>query len=89
MRALALHLVVFGAFLALSAAWTGPLIATDDLADRHLDLYPTRWLATFGPSTLPGLVHLASAWPVGESLAHADSYVLLALSTPSPPSSRD
>ena len=49
------------------------------IVTRHFDLYPTAWLMARAPETWPSLWHAESAWPVGESLARVDSYVLLGL----------
>ncbi|MFZ5480900.1 MAG: hypothetical protein ACOZNI_29335, partial [Myxococcota bacterium] len=63
---------VFAFFLAVSAAFSWPTVTFDPdvLVTRHFDLFPAVWVLD-GPS--------GSAWPVGETLARVDSYVLLAL----------
>lgn len=75
------HLLVFAAYLMLSASWSWPLARFDPsvLVTRHFDLYPTAWLVQAAPGTFPGLHHPASAWPTGESLARVDSYLLYVL----------
>ncbi len=74
-------LAVFAFFVAVATAWSWPMARLDDaaLVTRHFDLYPSVWLLARAPATWPDLWHDASAWPVGESLARVDSYVLLAL----------
>ena len=74
-------LAVFALFLAISTAWSWPMARLDGtaLVTRQFDLYPTVWLLARAPETWPDLWHAGSAWPVGESLARVDSYVLLAL----------
>lgn len=66
-------------YLAVSVAFSWPLGAfpADRVVTRHFDLYPSAWLVSEGRDAFPTLHHAASGWPVGESLARADSYVLL------------
>jgi hypothetical protein len=72
---------VFLFYLALSTAWSWPMarIDPDRIVTRHFDLYPTTWLMERAPEAWPRLWHGDSAWPVGESLARVDSFVLLVL----------
>lgn len=73
-------LATFASYVALSVAWSWPLaVAPAGTVTRHFDLYPSIWLLQRARAAVPGLEHAASAWPVGESLARVDSYVLLAL----------
>lgn len=68
-------------FLLVSIAWTWPAARLDPdvLVTRQFDLYPTVWLLGRARDVPLDLVHAGSAWPVGELLARADSFVLLAL----------
>lgn len=80
-RALGAHLAVLASYLLLSAVFTWPAVCFDPsvLVTRQFDLLPTVWLVEQAPGTFPHMLHHASAWPFGESLARADSYVLLIL----------
>lgn len=75
------HLGVFLSYLAVSAAWSWPtcLVWRDVLVTRQFDLYPAIWLVDRAPEAFPRLFTQLSAWPMGESLTRADSFVLLAL----------
>lgn len=73
-------LATFLSFVALSVVWSWPLaVAPAGSVTRHFDLYPAIWLIERARAALPALEHAASAWPVGESLARVDSYVLLGI----------
>jgi hypothetical protein len=74
-------LLVFASYLLLSAAWSWPMARLDPstMVARQFDLFPTVWLLARSPQTGFGLEHAASGWPLGESLARVDSYVLLGL----------
>lgn len=62
-------------FLALAVAWTWPAVVTP-MVTRQFDLYVTRWVAALGGWSL----HSShTAWPLGESLAGADSLLFLGL----------
>jgi hypothetical protein len=76
-------LLVFLGYALVATVWSWPMaqLAPDVVVTRHFDLYPTTWLLERAPRTLPGLWHQESAWPVGESLARVDSYVILLLAT--------
>ena len=71
----------FFPFLAVAVVWTWPAAHLDPevLVSRQFDLYPTVWLLARAHDVPLNLVHAESAWPVGELLARADSFVLLAL----------
>jgi hypothetical protein len=67
-------------FCALSAIFSWPLI-TDPLGlqvSRQFDLFSLLWMQSMA-RPWPGLETAATAWPLGESLARADSFVLLSL----------
>lgn len=74
-------LAVLAFYGAVAAVWTWPAVRFDPdlLPTRHFDLLPMIWLLERAPGTFPGMLHRASAWPLGESLARVDSYVLLAV----------
>ncbi len=80
-RALAQHVAVFGAYLALWTAVSWPLAAVPILGDRvvtrQFDLYPSMWLVDAAPGTFPRMISMGSAWPFHELLTRVDSYVLL------------
>ena len=73
------HLGVFLSYVVLSAAWSWPtcLLSSDTLVTRQFDLYPAIWLVDRAPEAFPGLYTQLSAWPIGESLTRADSFVLV------------
>jgi len=75
------HLLVFASYLLLSAAWSWPtcLLWEDRVVTRQFDLYPTIWLVHQAPAAAASLYTSMSAWPHGESLVRADSYLLLFL----------
>jgi len=67
-------------FSALSAIFSWPLI-TDPLGlqvSRQFDLFSVLWTQSMA-RPWPGLATAATAWPLGESLTRADSFVLLTL----------
>ena len=72
---------VVGSYLAMSAVFSWPAARFDPgvLVTRHFDLLPAVWLLERAPGTFPNMVHAASAWPFGESLARVDSYLLLGM----------
>ncbi len=75
------HLLVFASYLLVSAAWSWPtcLVWREVLVTRQFDLYPAIWLVDRAPDAFPGLYTAMSAWPMGESLTRADSFVLLVI----------
>lgn len=80
-RSGAVHFVVFATFVAYSCVWSYPLVTLDlgTLPSRWFDAWPALWLLGRAPTIGLDLAHPASAWPLGELLTRADSYVLLAL----------
>ncbi|MDP2309604.1 MAG: hypothetical protein Q8P18_26525 [Pseudomonadota bacterium] len=71
--------LVFATYVALSVVWSWPLARLDPsvLVTRQFDLYPTVWLLARAPFLPVTLLHAGSGWPIGESLARADSYAML------------
>lgn len=78
-RAFLGHVLVLASYLAVSTAWSWPLARLDGLVTRQFDLFPAIWLVDRAPEALLSLHSGITGWPFGESLARADSYVLLLL----------
>ncbi len=75
------NLLTVGSYLLLSVAFSWPL-ATNPLGmhlSPHFDMYSLAWLVGAASSVDVHLHTNVSAWPVGESLVRADSFVLLGM----------
>jgi hypothetical protein len=73
--------IVAAGFLVLAAMFTWPAARLDPstLVTRHFDLYVSIWLMEQAVEGFPRLLASGSGWPGGESLARADSMLMLGL----------
>jgi hypothetical protein len=68
-------------FLVMATLFTWPAARLDPgtLVTRHFDLYVSIWLMEQAVDGFPRLLAAGAGWPSGESLARADSMLMLAL----------
>lgn len=78
-RRVGLTLALYTA-MSVALSWPLALRPLSLQVSRQFDIYVTAWLASTEPRLALWTPGLQSAWPLGESLSRADSFVFMALS---------